>query len=227
MVSLPVDRVPSDLAALYLAPGCVAQYDWSECAFARKHGGLWTLAVFRYGLEVPSVPPAKLEAVLNVVAEQAGSFPAAEAVAPTATTWTLPECATLAEHVDLPTVLGSSEIFEGLMTEGRGPLDKRIAMAIGSIRECGWSTLVEPFSQLAIVMEPDAGWSFAEQQSQHASSEPVEIVGASSAVRTRDGEFSENLLMTDTVNILSLRSTPPGVDVDVAMNTLQLLRSFG
>lgn len=226
VVSLPVERVPSELAALYSGPECVTQYDWSECSLAREHGGTWTLAVLRYGWEVPPVPTAKLDAVLTVAADQVGTYPVARAVTPTDQTWTLPECAVLAQQLDVPGVLGSSEVSEGLMTEGPGPLDKRIATAVGSIRECGWSTLEEPFAQLAVVVEPDAGWSFARQQS-HAVSEPVEITGAVSAVRTRDGEFSEALLMTDTVNVLRVQLSPSGTDADLAAKTLQLMGSVG
>jgi hypothetical protein len=225
VVSLPVGRVSSDLLDRYSKPECVALYDWSECASARERDGIWTLAVLRYGAEIPPVPTEMLDAVLNVAADQVGSFPAAEAVTPSSDTWTLPECETLAQELDLPMILGPSEIFAGLMTEGPGPLDRRIAASIGAVRECAWSTLEEPFKQLAILVEPDAGWSFAEQRARYAWSEQLDITGASSAARARDDEFSEEVLVTDTVNILRVQLTPSEGDADVATKTLQLMRS--
>lgn len=224
VVALPAELVPVELQRMYASAECDVKYDWSECALARTVGDVWVLASFLEGMEPPLVPINELSTVLDVATSRAAAFASPEAVSRGDDTWDLPECSGLAAALGLETILGNADIYEGLGTEGPGPLDKRIAVSIGAMRECGWTTLEMPFSQLAVFIEPNAGWSFEAQRSRFDSTESVDGLGAMSAFRNLEGYYyAQDLFVTDSVNVLQIGLSPAGDDVDIAANVLSLL----
>lgn len=226
VVALPTESVPVELQQTYASADCDVKYDWSECALARTIGDVWVLASFLEGMEAPPVPIEELDAVLDIAASRAAAFASPEAVTRVGDTWDLPECGDLASGLELQTILGNAEIYEGLGTEGPGSLDKRIAVSTGAMRECGWTTLEAPFAQLAVIIEPNAAWSFEAQRSRNPSTEPVDVLGAGTAFRNLDGySYEQDLLVTDSVNILQIGLSPSGDDVAVAAIALRLLAS--
>lgn len=199
--------VPADAAVSpgFDAPGCYQQYEEVECVSTETVAGIWVLVALIGGELAPEVPDALV--ALQAAASAALSDADGVGVTARASTASLPlDCSAFADAVDVPTLLAAEEVFSDRIEEGSGPLDRRVAEALGVSGRCDWSELTD-FREFGVVVYPGAAWTWPGIDLPEA--EEVEVAGLDGLLSV-DRHAGATLIVTDGVNLIEVRGSGVG-----------------
>jgi len=194
-------------------PGCRRTYDAVECVDVQMIGDLRALAVFSFRDDHPTGGPEVVPALVSEFVDAVGAAVAGmRAVPVTASSETLAlpvDCQSVAEAVDVTTLLENPETFPTRIEEGEGPIQRRLADEFGLAGRCDWSEL-DDFREFGVVVHPNAAWAWREPALAATLDAAREGTLAGRAAFTSFGPYGSLILVSDGTNIVEV--TGRGID---------------
>jgi len=208
----PVEIVAQEIAAAYALPSCdpEAADGMGTCSSSLTTDSSWILIdFFGGGLSAASPPPGFDDALATVAArlESAGAPVAAER---TAEWWSMVDCASFAEEIDVASRLGD-DFDAGYPTDGVRHVSSAVAEAAGVMRTCEWYAYPGGGSANAsVTIYAGAAPLWGSLVAGLDGAQPAQVVGATDAVAwvdpTEPNLFpGEGVLVSDGTNILAVR----------------------
>ncbi len=232
MMAFPVDLVPADIAARYTDVVCEGYlYDGYGCRVARTTGDSWVLTTLPVtGEEMSGELSADEQSVLDALADAFAGAVAADPGTPVDVTesWWAPDCATVAEQLDLPTLLGSTAVEEGFPIDGSWDVSGDITETAGTLATCDWYAYGDTgeMTGLRLIMRPGGAWAWDDLVAYRDDLGPVVIdqsaAGATDAIRLspETAEYEYDHYLTDGVNIVAIETDYLPGDVDAAVGDI-------
>ena len=186
------------------------------CYFSRIVAGYWLAGLFQVESGTGLVPTDSIDGLAAIVEERAGEYPATPIAFP-AGTWQPMECEALAAGVAEETSMDGPGAVSGRVPNGFvGPGPTGAEAIVGGPR-CIWSGAHGFTTELL----PGAGWAI----DRLADAVPIDVDGATAAVRQQLGDGSGRITATDGVNLAWITVPASTSDAEAAAFLAVVMRA--